>query len=180
MIHGDMINTVMVGALLTNLSFQTFLSSDSSLIIWRQSRDIVSAATACGLHLEEDPTKPVTIVSELRKRLWMGIFGMDKGFASFNGRPPSLSHRYARCQMAYDLSDEVLMLPQEEIAKAVSELDASGWNLKDEMKSVTVGRANYIVNLVLDETLEISLGREQEVSRERIELVLVTCFGVNV
>lgn len=167
--HGDMINPLMVAAMFVNKNFQTMISGDASLVVWRQTGDMVSAVTALGLHLQEDTSKPVTIGSEMRRRLWMSTFSSDKTFASLTGRPPMLSHRYIRCPMAYDLSDESLMLPREELAKEVAELDENGWSRKNVMYPVTASRANYMIHLIHAEVLEISLGNEEQISQHRIQ-----------
>jgi len=126
-------------------------------------------ATALGLHLDVDPMAPVSFESEMRKRSWVRVFGMDKCVAAFVGRPPVLSHRYSHCPMPLDLSEEQLMLDGDALQVAVAALDANGWNTEGRIYPVTAIRAHHLFHTILAETLEISLGVPSPDSMQRMK-----------
>jgi hypothetical protein len=138
------------------------------LMLWRQSGDLNNAATGLGLHRDKAINSPPTISSEVRRRLWCTVFGIDKTIAAFTGRPPGLSHRYNSCPLPLDLSDETLLASKEERAHAISLLDANGWNTNGEFHPTTNCRSTMTYSLILSEILEISLGTEAQCSNDRL------------
>ena len=126
-----------------------------------------------GLHREPDPVFPVSISSELRRRLIACVFSIDKEFSILTGRPPALSYRYTHFKLPLDLNDETLMQGTKEIARAVAALDANGWNTTGEINTSTSIRALSIMSRVRDEILELTLGDPTKCSNECIEYVMV-------
>jgi len=49
----------------------------------------VSASTALGLHREIE-NRPITFVSEMKRRIFTVVFNIDKGSSLLTGRPPAL------------------------------------------------------------------------------------------
>ena len=132
-------------------------------LLWRHHGDLMAATTALGLHREpESRSGKVNIRSEVRRRIYSTVFSIDKTLASFTGRPPFLSHRYASCPMPLDLDDETFFLPEEERLKVIAKLKPNGWNAEGRITSTTYIRVNMCLAMIRDEILEISLGSWNE------------------
>ena len=128
--------------------------------MWRQLGDLVSASTALGLHREVDADRPLSLVSEMRRRIFVVIFSIDKGSSLLTGRPPALAYRYCRFKLPLDIRDEVGMT-QEEFRNEVEKLDENGWNTEGRINSATMSRVSGSLSIVLNEILELALGDEQ-------------------
>jgi len=137
-------------------------------MLWRAHGDLINATTGLGLHRDKHLQSTPTISSEMRRRTWAVVFGIDKTIAAFTGRPPGLSHRFNLCPLPLDLSDEILLAPKEERDRAISILDANGWSQNGEVSTATGIRAVMIHSLILSEILEMSLGPESQYSIEHI------------
>ena len=101
---------------------------------------------------------------------------MDKGLATFTGRPPSLSRRYVNCQLPLDLSPDELMAEGEVLSQAIARLDSDGWNTDGEVYSSTVIRAWTLLSLVRDEILELSLGPVTQSNTSGRQYGIIFCF----
>ncbi|TVY46496.1 hypothetical protein LOCC1_G001894 [Lachnellula occidentalis] len=163
----DLINLPMVTLLSRNLVLQTVISGDTSLIVWRQLGDLVSASTALGLHRQVATEQPISFLTEMKKRVFTVIFNLDKSTSVLTGRPPTLSYRYTRFKFPLDLSDEVTMAGGDELIAAVNKLDKDGWNTDGKIYASTVNRVHGIDSVILDETLELSLGDPADCTEER-------------
>ncbi|RDL35717.1 Uncharacterized protein BP5553_06329 [Venustampulla echinocandica] len=170
--YNDLINTLMIALLAKNVTLQTIISGDTSLVVWRQLGDLVSASTALGLHRQTDAKQPISFLTELRKRLFVKVFCFDKGAATLTGRPPALSYRYTRFQEPLDLSDDVITRGGEELAEAISKLDSNGWNTGGHIYRATVARTDLRLGIVLGEILELVLGHAQDCTEEQIRCLL--------
>jgi hypothetical protein len=132
-------------------------------LLWRHHGDLMAATTALGLHRgSESRSARASIRSEIRRRIYATVFNIDKTLASFTGRPPFLSHRYASCPMPLDIDDETFFMPAEERLKIIAKLKPNGWNAEGRITSGTYVRVNMCLAMVRDEILEISLGSWNE------------------
>lgn len=127
------------------------------LQVWRQLGDLVCATTALGLHRDMHMDRPVTFVSELKRRVFTVVFFIDKGSSLLTGRPPALSYRYCKFKMPLDISEEDSM-NEEDLKRAVQKLDANGWSTGGKVLQSTTNRTSSMLGIVLDEILEVSLG----------------------
>lgn len=134
--------------------------------------DLVSASTALGLHREVESAGPISIVSELRRRLFAIVFNLDKGSSLLTGRPPALSYRYCRFKLPLDVSDEVIIEGGDALMKAIENIDENGWNKDGKLYPNTTTRAHSKLAIVLNEILELSLGELDENPNEQIKSVL--------
>lgn len=142
----------------------------SGLVVWRQLGDLVSSTTALGLHRQlETAGRPISFMSEIKKRLFTVIFNIDKGSALLTGRPPALSYRYCRLKLPLDLSEDVLMRGGEYIQRAVEQLDENGWNREGAIYPATSARAHGSLSPILNEVLELSLGDPENCTGEQIK-----------
>lgn len=126
---------------------------------WRQHGDLVSMATALGLHRDVDSTsrKP-SISSEIRRRIFAAVFNIDKVNATFMGRPPMLSARYTSTPLPLDLSDESLLAGEPTLSQIVASLDANGWSTDGQIYSTTILRARTMFAFIRDDILALALG----------------------
>lgn len=147
------------------------LTLRAGLVVWRQLGDLVSASTALGLHRQIDTGRPISFISEMKKRLFTYIFNMDKGCALLTGRPPALSYHYTRFELPLDLSDDVLIQGGEVLQAAAAALDENGWNQEGQIYNNSPVRAQGMLAKVLTEVLELSLGDQVLCTRERIRSV---------
>lgn len=141
--------------------------------------DLVSASTALGLHRDVENSGPVSIVSELRKRVFAIVFNVDKGSSLLTGRPPALSFRYCRFKLPLDVSDEVLVEGGDALRKAIENVDENGWNKEGKLYPNTTTRAHSKLAIVLNEILELSLGELDENPNEQIKFVLSSHLGIS-
>lgn len=98
------------------------------------------------------------MVSEWRRRLFCYVFANDKKLSTLTGRPPALSRRYSTCKMPLDLSDAQMMVEGQELEQLKNALDYDGWNTSGEVHPNTSCRAWFVMSLIRDEILELSLG----------------------
>lgn len=174
--HVDRGNPLLVYLLYKHLLLESIVSGDSSkylnsgektcliiqgLICWRQLGDLVSVATALGLHRDSD-SGPITVASEVRRRVYAAVFNIDKVFATFLGRPPLISGRYNSTPLPLDLSDEALLGKEESFREAIEALDPRGWNTDNQIYSTTILRARTVFNFIRDEILALALGSQGE------------------
>ncbi|KAM3077180.1 hypothetical protein ACMFMG_003356 [Clarireedia jacksonii] len=143
-------------------------SGDASLLVWRQLGDLVSMSTALGLHRLSDEDGHITFLSEIKKRLFVLVFHIDKGASHLTGRPPALSYRYTRFRVPLDIDDTALIQGRAAIDEAVRGLNSHGWNQEGRTTSSTFPRAKAFLTIISDEVLEISLGDPAQLSRPRI------------
>ncbi|EFQ25636.1 hypothetical protein CGRA01v4_02309 [Colletotrichum graminicola] len=171
--------TAMGNSLLLYLYFrrtiiESIVDGDTGLSTWMTGGEMASLLTFLGLHAEhtKQPYKP-TLASELRRRLLLKVFSLDKVGAAITGRPPALSRRYVSTPMPLDISDDVLMSDDETIAKAMGSLDALGWNTDGSLYSVTMWRVRYRFMQIRDEIFEIALGAESAISGDAVRALKV-------
>lgn len=168
----DFLNVQMVALLSKNLILQTVLSGDTSLIVWRQLGDLVSATTALGLHRELGSDRPITFVSEWRRRIFAVVFNIDKGSSFLTGRPPALSSQYCKFKMPLDIDDNVWIKGGEEVQKALEKLDADGWNTEGKIFPATHTRVRTKLSIVLNEILALSLGDFENCTNDRLKYLI--------
>lgn len=135
------------------------LQNGTGLICWSSFADAVSVMTYLGVHAEKltGPYKP-SLSLEHKRRLFGRVYNLDKAIVAFTGRPPLLNPRFCSTPPPLDLSDEDLLAGGTVLEKAVSELDSRGWNLRGVVYPSSICRAGYLVAMILNEIIDISLG----------------------
>lgn len=128
----------------------------------------MTATMAIRLHVLSE-TRPLTAVTEWRRRLFGALYHTDKDHSSFNGGPPILTRQYCIIQPPLDIRDEDLMGGSNAFMEAVANLDSSGWNRDGRIRPVTAHRAICLLGPVRDECLELMLGVDAEATHHRIE-----------
>lgn len=155
----DAVNPLVVTLLFNRNLLTSIFSGDTSTMLWRRNGDLCCAATALGLHRESPHSSTqITLAMQVRRQAFAGIFAIDKAIASFTGRPPCLSRRLCASILPLDISDEDLMLPNEQLLELVrTTLDENGWSIEERFYGTTRMRLHYTMSLIRDEILELSM-----------------------
>ncbi|KAF4459754.1 hypothetical protein FALBO_13479 [Fusarium albosuccineum] len=90
---------------------------------------------------------------------------------SFTGRPPLLSRRYCSSPLPLDIQDDDLMSDRATLEEVTNRLDDRGWDTRGEIYSVTLVRARTLVANILDELIEIALGKEANISVDYLQSI---------
>jgi len=137
----------------------TWCYGDDSFKAWRLMGDLSTVVLALGFHRgsHDDPTVPAYLI-ELRNRAVAVAYELDKSLATFVGRPPRLQRRYCTLEMPLDLDDAVITGSSEAFEAAKARLDSSGWSWEGVMHPISRIRASFMLNLIREEILEMSLG----------------------
>lgn len=145
----------------------TWCYGDDSYQAWRLMGDLASAVVALGYHdTTQDDSHVPFYLQQFRKRALAGAHELDKGLATFVGRPPHLSRRYIGLDPPLDLPSSVIMGPPEGLAAAISKLDSNGWNTEGRVYPITRTRAVAMLIGIREEALELSLRpRNDDVNR---------------
>ncbi|KUJ18208.1 uncharacterized protein LY89DRAFT_583053 [Mollisia scopiformis] len=161
----------LVAALILNLKrLETACTGDETYHMRRLHGDMITTTITSGLHrLSDCDATKVTAASEYKRRLFCAIYCSDKTHASLSGIPPLLTRTFCDIQPCLDLPDDALLLPQDEMAVAVSQLDAEGWNTSGSTYQLTtLLRARLQQSVLREEILELALGINVQVSISRI------------
>jgi hypothetical protein len=129
---------------------------------WQRLNDAISAALTLGLHqrLDRDPEVPVFLV-QLRKHIFARIYSLDISFAVFLGRPPRISKRMCMIHVPLDLHEEAYRVADgASMNEHLAELDGEGWNVKGEVRMLSVLRWSVKTSAIREEILEAMLGQD--------------------
>ncbi|KAE9582822.1 Trichosetin biosynthesis cluster transcription factor TF23 [Colletotrichum fructicola] len=162
-------NTLLLFMSVRRTVIESLFSGDAGFACWQLHSETVALTTFLGFHAEVDvePYVP-TIGAEIKRKVFAYIFYMDKVLASFSGRPPLMSRRYARTPPPLDLKDEHLLSDKATLARHVANLDENGWNTEGGLYSATFIRARVMLARVRDELFEIALGHGSVTSVETV------------
>lgn len=153
------INDLTMSLLILAAMLTTWCYGDDSYQAWRLMGDLASVTVALGYHgAVHDETQGPLYLQQFRKRAMATAHELDKGQATFVGRPPRLSRHYAGLGLPLDLPDAALLGTPEALAAASSKLDGDGWNTEGLVHAATRIRAVYVLLEIREEALEISLG----------------------
>ncbi|KLO80841.1 uncharacterized protein LW93_9086 [Fusarium fujikuroi] len=167
--HFTLANVIILDLLFQKAIMESMVVGDASLICWSSFADAVSVMTYLGVHAEKltGPYKP-SLSSEHKRRLFGRVYNLDKAIVAFTGRPPLLNPRFCSTPPPLDLSDEDLLAGGAVLEKAVSELDSRGWNLRGGVYPSSICRAGYLMAVILNEIIDISLGSGSNTTVETI------------
>ncbi|KAJ5106665.1 hypothetical protein N7456_003340 [Penicillium angulare] len=161
----EQVNDLVLWLLLLTSSFSTMCCGDDSSRSWWLMGDLASAITAMGLYRGFDYTESANFqvplyILELRKRAVSLAHELDKGLATFVGRPPRLHRRYFVIDLPLDMSDDIVMGPVEEFEAAKAEsLDENGWNRHEVLvHTASRHRSLWLLSVIREEVLELLLG----------------------
>lgn len=159
----ESLTDVAMWAGLQNLVFVTFIYGDVAHLGWRQLNMLSCSIFAKGLHRDPpDETKIPFWLAQLRRRVFAGSFSMDKSLATFFGRPPRISQIYCSKVLALDLSEDELYAERDVRNAAIASLDSNGWNTTGSYHLSTWTRFKYIIGMVRESALKLSLAEDLE------------------
>ncbi|RAL01769.1 putative C6 transcription factor [Aspergillus ibericus CBS 121593] len=147
-----------------DMALLTHYYGDSSYQAWRRRGELSATIYAAGLHQESPQTDDCPFfLRQWRRWCFSAAFSVDKNQATFVGRPPSINSRYCTLTPPLDLSESLLITGGDDLARAISKLDSSGWAAKDENDRVSVLRLRFTSAVFRDRALEIALGTSEDV-----------------
>ncbi|KAF4339484.1 serine threonine kinase [Fusarium beomiforme] len=167
--HFTLANVIILDLLFQKAIMESMIVGDASLVCYGSFADAVSMMTYLGVHAEKNigPYKP-SLSSEHKRRLFGRVYNLDKAIVAFTGRPPLLNPRFCSTPPPLDLSDEDLLAGGYAIERAVSELDHRGWNVHGGVYPSSICRAGYLMAVILNEIIDISLGSGSNATVETI------------
>lgn len=139
---------------------------------WRLHGELAALTTFMGLHTAAAASeKEWSVTVQIKRRLFAAVFNIDKVIATFAGRPPLISRRFASMPLPLDLSDEVLLTPDPTGSIQRQHLDENGWSTDGVIHSTTMLRARTILSFIRDAILEIAL-QDSDADFGSVELLL--------
>jgi chromatin structure-remodeling complex subunit RSC3/30 len=141
--------------------------------VWQKLGDLSTIVYAFGLHQSGEDIEerfPFFLV-EIRKRVMVCAYAIDKQLATSLGRPPRICSRYCSIPLPLDISCEEMVLSRSDREKALQNLDANSWNTEG---CLTVGvrlRVVLLTSLLRESILELSLSPTTEHIPARAEFV---------
>ena len=138
---------------------------------WKRLGDLATTVFALGLHQEPDDNVPF-FLKEIRKRIFVAAYSLDKQLATFLGRPPLISWRYCNIQFPLDLSyDEIVSDPATRDA-AIARLESNNWwNIEGTPAKGGWARAILTTCIVREKVLELSLCHQDDDLAQKVECV---------
>ncbi|KAF4957513.1 hypothetical protein FSARC_11281 [Fusarium sarcochroum] len=157
--HFTVGNVMVLDLLFQKTIMESMIAGDASLACWASHAETVAMMTYLGVHAENDvtPYKP-SLCSEFKRRLFGRIHNLDKSVVAFTGRPPLLNPHFCTTPPPLDLSDEELYAGGAVLERAVANLDPNGWNTRGGVYPSSLCKAGYLMAVILNEILGITLG----------------------
>ncbi|KAL4982136.1 hypothetical protein BDW68DRAFT_195654 [Aspergillus falconensis] len=142
---------------------------------WNRVGELSSCIFELGLHRDSPghchkAEDVPTFLREIQRRLYAGLYHNDKTIATFFGRPPRISWRHSDCKVPLDISDEALLGDEQDLERAMAELDSEGWNANATFRRASWYRIRYLVSSFREEILELSLRPLDHEAAERLRL----------
>lgn len=170
------INDLTVWHLNLTTMLMTWCYGDDSYQAWKLMGDLASVVVVLGYHdTTRDDSHAPFYLQQFRKRALAGAHELDKGLATFVGRPPHLSRRYIGLDPPLDLPSSAIMGTPEALAAAIARLDSNGWNTEGRIYPITRTRAVAMLIGVREEALELSFGPHNDDVNWRPRYVTSSC-----
>lgn len=139
---------------------------------WQRLGDLTTILFALGYHqLESDDNVPF-FLTELRKRVMVSAYCIDKELATFLGRPPRICQRYCDLTPPSDLTYDEIVADSEERDAALAKLSEDERNLEGFLMSRAWPRLFLMLNMHKENILELSLNRQTDNIVERVEKLI--------
>ncbi|KAH7152978.1 hypothetical protein EDB81DRAFT_439686 [Dactylonectria macrodidyma] len=136
------------------------VSGEGSHDAYRAGGETNDALITMGLHQNTLVNDEVPFfLSELRKRLVVGIYAMEISTAVFLGRPTRLSHQYCSISPPLDLADEQLTLEGTDLEASLECLDLDGFNKGKRLSRTTWLKVWLPFDQLREEVLNLALGQ---------------------
>lgn len=153
MVHGDC-------SMLSNFLSWESRRTNSSIgpNVYTKLGEITTEIFSFGLHREPKSSQIPPFLLEMRRRLYTGVYQFDKAVATFLGRPPRLCRRHSDVKTPVDLTDEEVAGSQADFDQGLAMLDEQGWKRTPELHTSTWLQPRYLLGVIREDVLEISLG----------------------
>jgi hypothetical protein len=121
-----------------------------------------------GLHHPHSPESPIPLfLSEARTRVFAASYRTYKNLTIFLGRPPRLPYHYCDVGLPLDFNDDILVLDRLSLDKAIRKLTSDRWGtFNNSLRPATVIRLRYMVAILREQVMQLSLGRGSVGSRQ--------------
>ncbi|KAF4151946.1 hypothetical protein CNMCM6069_002801 [Aspergillus lentulus] len=164
----DNVNDLVVWLNYTYFVLASNIMGETSHHIYAQFGDLVSCIYAMGLHRPDRPGSAVPFfLSETRKRVFAASYRADKNIATFLGRPPRLPYHYCDVELPLDIDDDSIVLDRLSVDNAISKITPDGWGtFNGGLRPATVIRLRYMVAMLREQVVGLSLGRGSVHSRQ--------------
>lgn len=157
------VNDLTVSLLINTTMLATWCYGDDSYQAWRLMGDLASLVSAIRFHRDARNGQTVpTYLQELRKRHMELCHEIDKGLATFVGRPPRLYRRHYDLGAPLDLPEDVLLGTTADIQSAIKELDSEGWNTNGLVYPASRLRVQHKLITLREEALELAMSYDAE------------------
>ncbi|EGX89424.1 fungal specific transcription factor, putative [Cordyceps militaris CM01] len=150
-------NTLLCFLLFKRSLLQSNIGGDGDIRHFRLHGDLVALTTYLGLHTSSAAFGDRSVSVQIRRRLFAGVFNIDKLIAIFTGRPPLLSRRFISVSEPLDISDEELLQVPPRQGAPYAGIDRAGWSLGNKILHVSPLRARLMMAYTRDSILEIAL-----------------------
>ena len=156
------LNDLAMWLLINTTMLATWCYGDDSYQAWRLMGDLASLVSAVGFHRDaHDVQTTPRYLQELRKRGMEWCHELDKGLATFVGRPPRLYRRHYDLGAPLDVPEDVLLGSITDLQSAIEELDSEGWNKKGLVHPASRFRVQYKLITLREEALELVLSHNE-------------------
>ncbi|KAL2855918.1 hypothetical protein BJY01DRAFT_231538 [Aspergillus pseudoustus] len=152
------VNDLMVWMLYDNWQVCCMVLGESSSSTWHRLGELSSCIYELGIHRESHVSEEMPFfLREIRRRIFVGFYQLDKNVATFLGRPPHISWRYSDTKPPLDISDIAIISEGEELKQALRQLDSDGWNIQGAFQYTSWYRQRYMIYTFREEILDLSL-----------------------
>ncbi|KAJ5378410.1 Transcription factor [Penicillium cosmopolitanum] len=166
------INDIVCWLLMHQTTLLATVYGDSDSRPWRKLGELTTTVFALGLHQDSSYQLPLYL-AELRKRIMVATFTIDKILATFLGRPPLVSWRYCDIQFPLDLSFEEMLLDPSLVQEKILCLEENGgWNDEGTIRKGAWARISLFKSILREKILELSLSYRVEDIRRKVEDLL--------
>ncbi|KAL2820593.1 hypothetical protein BJX63DRAFT_379724 [Aspergillus granulosus] len=170
------VNELMAWMLYENWQLCCMVLGESSSATWRRSGELSSCICELGIHRESHVSEDMPFfLREMRRRIFVGFYQLDKNIATFLGRPPHISWRYSDTKPPLDISDNAIISEGAELEQALGELDSDGWNIHRVFQFTSWYRVRYMISRFREEILELSLQPLNSELAEKLKDILLRC-----
>ncbi|XRM36550.1 hypothetical protein ABZX51_000048 [Aspergillus tubingensis] len=144
-------------ATLEHASLLTLLYGDYDYRPYKTLSALITLLFTLGYHQRDATSKLPFFRAEHRKRLVVAAYAMDKGLSTFLGRPPRMIRRYITVDPPLDIAFADIIASPEVLDAAMTRLDNNGWNAEGAYTRGSYARACFMMGVVREAALEISL-----------------------
>jgi chromatin structure-remodeling complex subunit RSC3/30 len=124
---------------------------------------------------------------EIRKRVMVAAYALDKELATNLGRPPQIAWQYCNIQLPLDLSfDDIFAAStsDEQEKYYLQKIGPDGWNIESEINSGSRSRLKLMFSTIREKILEVSLSphlgnKVQKLLYVRTLHMQVCCYQAN-